>query len=75
MNKWAESEETCTVCGNVATGGRQFARLYHEGVAFPLCCPMCIDLFQRAPARFASGERRETMLEELIAELKWRNGP
>jgi len=74
MNELAEFEDACAVCGNVATSGRRFSRLYHEGKAFPLCCPMCIDMFQRAPERFARGERPETVLDELIAELKWRNG-
>jgi hypothetical protein len=74
MNIRIEAEETCTVCGNEAAGGRRFSRLYHDGVAIPLCCPMCIDLFQRAPARFARGERPRSVLEELVATLKWRNG-
>jgi hypothetical protein len=74
MNESTEREETCAVCGNEATGGRRFSRLYHDGRPFPLCCPMCLDLFQRAPARFARGERRQTVLEELISDLKWRSG-
>lgn len=73
MNELAESEDTCAVCGNVATGGRRFSRLYHDGKPFPLCCPMCIDVFQRAPQRFARGERPRTVVEDLIDELKWRN--
>jgi hypothetical protein len=74
MNEQSESEETCAVCGNESTGGRRFSRLYHNGRLFPLCCPMCIDMFQRAPERFARGEVPRSVLDDLIAELKWRNG-
>jgi hypothetical protein len=35
---------------------------------------MCIDIFQRAPDRFASGERRRSVVEQLVEELKWKNG-
>lgn len=74
MSDSGDAEETCAVCGNVATGGRRFAHLYHKGKAFPLCCPLCLDVFQRAPERIANGERPRTVIEELMDELKWRNG-
>jgi hypothetical protein len=32
-----------------------------------------MDLFQRAPARFASGERPQTVVEELLSEMKWKD--
>jgi hypothetical protein len=48
------------------------ARLYHDGKAYPVCCPMCMDLFQRAPKRFASGERPKTIVDELLAEMQWK---
>lgn len=70
----SDAEETCTVCGNVPVGSRRFARLYHQGVPFSLCCPMCIDLFQRAPERFARGERPQTVLADLVEDLRWRHG-
>jgi hypothetical protein len=72
MSEGTESDETCAVCGNVAVGGRRFSRLYHQGKAFPLCCPMCIDVFQRAPDQIAAGERPRSVLQDTIEELKWR---
>lgn len=33
---------------------------------------MCMQLFQRAPGRFARGERPQTIVEELMAEMKWK---
>lgn len=72
MDASSQSEDTCAVCCNAATGGQRFARIYHRGVPFALCCPMCIDLFQRAPDRFSAGERPQTVLEDLLQELKWK---
>lgn len=65
--------ETCAVCGKELINTSGVAHLYHEGKPFSLCCPMCMDLFQRAPARFASGERPQVVLEELLSEMKWKN--
>ncbi|MBI2813036.1 MAG: hypothetical protein HYX71_01980 [Opitutae bacterium] len=65
--------EVCAVCGKPAEGERGFSHLYHGGRRFPLCCPMCLQLFQRAPDRFARGENPKTLVEELLDELKWRD--
>jgi len=64
--------EACAVCGKDLAGVSGVAHLYHEGRRFSLCCPMCMQLFQRAPGRFARGERPQTIVEELIAEMKWK---
>lgn len=70
----ASGVETCAVCGKAATGDAGFSHLYHDGRRFPLCCPVCVQMFQRAPGRFASGERPQSIVEDLIRELKWRDG-
>jgi len=66
-----DTNETCAVCGKDLTNVSGVSHLYRDGKPFPLCCPLCIDLFQRAPARFASGERPQTLVEELLAKMKW----
>jgi hypothetical protein len=33
---------------------------------------MCIQLFQRAPERFAAGERPQSIVEDLLADMKWK---
>jgi len=65
--------EACAVCGKDLANTSGVARLYRDGKPFPLCCPMCVDLFQRAPKRFANGERPQTVVEELLSEMKWRD--
>lgn len=66
------SDETCIVCGKSTEGAGSFAHLYHEGRRFALCCPMCVQMFQRASGRFARGENPKTLVEELLDELKWK---
>lgn len=72
MNPDESTSETCIVCGKDLSGATAVAHLYHEGRRFSLCCPMCIQMFQRAPGRFARGENPKTLMEELLDEIKWR---
>lgn len=72
MNAVESSEDRCIVCGKDLTNTPGTTHLYHEGRSFSLCCPMCVEMFQRAPERFSSGERPQTILEELLAEMKWK---
>ena len=76
MSDDSTRDETCVVCGKSINDNTGTAHLYHDGGRFALCCPMCVEMFQRAPARFASGERRQSLVEELLEEMKWKNsGP
>jgi len=71
-----ESPDTCcAVCGKDVSHVPGVAHLYHDSRRFALCCPMCVAMFQRAPARFANGERPQSVVEDLIEEIKWRTGP
>jgi ribosomal protein L24E len=73
MNPAGHNEESCAVCGKAVAEGLCTAHVYHDGRRFPLCCPMCLDLFQRAPGRFARGEHPRTVVEDLIAQMKWHD--
>lgn len=75
MNPEDANVETCTVCGKPTNGAAGFAHLYHLGRRFSLCCPMCVEAFQRHRDRFARGERPQSLLDETIAEMKWRDPP
>ena len=72
MSDDSTRDEICVVCGKATEGNAGTAHLYHDGRRFALCCPMCVEMFQRAPVRFASGEHRQTIVEELLAEMKWK---
>jgi len=40
---------TCVVCGKGVEGSRGFARFKHGGIMVNLCCPGCIDTFEKDP--------------------------
>ena len=73
MSADSTRDEICTVCGKSTAGNPGTAHLYHDGRRFALCCPICLDLFQRAPARFASGEHPQTLLQQMLEERKWQD--
>lgn len=73
MTDISSSAETCIVCGKSTEGAGNFAHLYHEGRRFALCCPMCLQMFERARDRFARGDRPQSLIQQLIDEIKWRD--
>ena len=72
MNPEETPDETCAVCGKDLSRASAVAHLYHAGRRFALCCPMCVQMFQRAPERFARGESPKTLVEEMLDNIKWR---
>lgn len=72
MNPDESSDGNCIVCAKDLSNAAGIAHLYHEGRRFSLCCPICVQMFQRAPGRFARGESPKTLVEELLDEIKWK---
>ena len=66
-------EETCVVCGKSTAGNPGTAHLYHDGHRFALCCPMCMEMFQRAAARFAHGDHPQSLLQQMLDEIQWKD--
>jgi hypothetical protein len=75
MSADPSSDETCIVCGKSTEGAAGFAHLYHEGRRFALCCPMCVQMFERHRDRFTRGDRPQSLLDELTQEITWKNDP
>lgn len=44
--------ETCVVCGKSVAGGRGYSHIQHEGESFALCCPLCLETFQKKPGYY-----------------------
>lgn len=42
----------CDVCGKSLEGCGAFARVNHHGRMIALCCPMCLEVFQKEPALY-----------------------
>lgn len=69
----SSNEDACVVCGKSTEGDRGFAHRYHDGRRFAVCCPLCLQMFERASDRFARGDRPQTLVQQLIEEIKWRD--
>ena len=52
--------EACVVCGKNVQSDRGFAKINHGGVMVNLCCPHCLETFEKDPsphmARLAKNE-------------------
>lgn len=73
MSSSGQSDRTCDVCGKDVSTAPGVTHVYHDGRQFSLCCALCLDMFQRAPDRFARGERPQTVLEDLMRDLQWHD--
>lgn len=41
---------SCAVCGKNVTHGGGFSRVNHKGTMVDLCCPLCLETFQKDPS-------------------------
>lgn len=73
MNDDTTGNENCAVCGKSTDGTTGAAHLYHQGRRFPVCCPICLQMFERAPDRFARGDRPQSLLDELMEQMTWKD--
>jgi len=73
MSDETTGPEICIVCGKSTEGDRGFAHRYHVGRRFALCCPLCLQMFEQASDRFAGGDKPQTLLQQLIDEIKWKD--
>jgi ribosome-binding protein aMBF1 (putative translation factor) len=39
----------CVLCGKNVQGERGFARINHDGIMVNLCCPHCLESFEKDP--------------------------
>ena len=69
----ASADEPCAVCGKTTEGTNGFMHLYHQSRRFALCCPMCLQMFERARDRFARGDRPQSLLDQLMNEITWKD--
>lgn len=62
--------DQCIVCGKQVAGGRGFAHLKHGDEMVTLCCPLCMETFQKSPVVYV--KRREA--GKIIASLNVKKG-
>ena len=44
--------QACVVCGKNVERGGGFARIKHKDIMVNLCCPLCLETFQKDPGPY-----------------------
>jgi hypothetical protein len=57
--------ETCVVCGKTLRPGEALAKIHSGGSKLPICCPLCLDAYQRDPKPYLERLARQVFLREL----------
>lgn len=57
--------ETCVVCGKGLRPGEALATLHQEGRKLPICCPLCLEAYQKDPKPYLERLARRALLREL----------
>ena len=52
---------TCTVCGKSMDEKDAYAKPTHRNHTYHICCPICLQLFQRNRERYTSGKKDDTV--------------
>ena len=50
-------DDRCAVCGKTISGGRGFAHLKHSGEWITLCCPLCMETFDKSPLAYVNRKK------------------
>ncbi len=61
----------CAVCGKNVEHGGGFARVKHGNAMLELCCPLCLETFQKDPQPYLKRLQRVEYFREL-SELETR---
>lgn len=64
----------CVVCGKNVDHGGGFARIKHGNVMLELCCPLCLETFQKEPEPYLKRLQRIDYFREL-SELQSPKSP
>jgi hypothetical protein len=57
--------ETCIVCGKPLKPGDAQATLHHGESKLPICCPLCLETYQKNPAPYLERLAKRTFLWQL----------
>src|SRR5215470_17718147 len=50
--------EACVVCGKGLRRDEALAYMHHEGQRFPICCPLCLEAWEKDPKPYIPATRQ-----------------
>jgi hypothetical protein len=57
--------EACVVCGKGLRRDEALAHMHHEGQRFPICCPLCLEAWEKDPKPYIQRLAKRALLREL----------
>ena len=57
IDREADWQKHCIVCGKSVLEGEGFSHIRVEGEMVALCCPLCFETFEKDPKRYLSLRR------------------
>ena len=67
--------EKCVVCGKSVAGGHFHARVKHGDKEVLLCCPLCLETFEKSPDNYLRRQQTDSEVKAILALLKPRPVP
>ncbi len=62
---YSGEEETCIVCGKGLRPGEALATLHQSDTKLPICCPLCLEAYQKDPQPYLERLAKRALLREL----------
>jgi hypothetical protein len=57
--------QTCVVCGKGLRPGEALATMHEGETKLPICCPLCLEAYQKDPKPYLERLAKHTLLREL----------
>jgi hypothetical protein len=62
---YRDEGETCIVCGKRLKPGEALATMHQGGSKLPLCCPLCLETYQKDPQPYLERLAKRALLQDL----------
>jgi hypothetical protein len=62
--------EACVVCDKGLRRGEALAHMHHEGMRLPICCPLCLEAWEKDPKPYLERLAKRALLRELYRKDK-----
>ena len=64
--------EKCVVCGKSVAGGHVHARVKHGDKEVFLCCPLCLETFEKGPDNYLRRQETSSEVQAIFGLLRPR---
>jgi hypothetical protein len=65
MIGYRDEEPACVVCGKALKPGEALAKMHKEGRKLLICCPLCLDAYEKDPNLYLERLAKRTLAREL----------